>query len=74
MTKASRGIFMRRLGYTAFILRQIWDFAKHEKVFWIVPIVLILGLMALIITSPSPSALKHAELIEWPGRGVARQS
>jgi Family of unknown function (DUF5989) len=49
-------IFMRRLGYVGSMLGQIWDFAKHNKVYWIVPFVLILGLVILLVVTSQATA------------------
>lgn len=40
---------MHRLRYAFTLLRHIIGFARENKVYWMVPMVLILGLLALVI-------------------------
>jgi Family of unknown function (DUF5989) len=47
---------MRRLGYAGSLLGQIWGFAKQNKVYWIVPFVLILGLVILLVVTSQATA------------------
>lgn len=47
---------MRRLGYVGSMLRQVFDFARHNKVYWIVPFVLILGLVILLVVTSQATA------------------
>jgi uncharacterized integral membrane protein len=47
---------MRRIGYIGSLLGQIFDFARHNKVYWIVPFVLILGLVILLVFTSQATA------------------
>ena len=47
---------MRKLGYVGTLLGEIWQFAKHNKVYWIVPFVLVLGLLILLVVSSQTAA------------------
>ncbi|HXO19586.1 MAG TPA: DUF5989 family protein [Thermoanaerobaculia bacterium] len=47
---------MRWLRYIASLLGQIFDFARHNKVYWIVPLVLILGLVILLVVTSQATA------------------
>jgi hypothetical protein len=47
---------MRRLGYVGSLLRQVFDFARQNKVYWIVPFVLILGLVILLVVTSQAAA------------------
>ena len=43
---------MRRLGYIGSLFGELLDFAKQNKVYWIVPFILVLALViALVVTS-----------------------
>ena len=43
---------MRRFGYLGSLLGEIFQFAKQNKVYWIVPFILVLALViALVVTS-----------------------
>ncbi|MGH9361927.1 MAG: DUF5989 family protein [Thermoanaerobaculia bacterium] len=47
---------MRRLGYVGSLLGQVWEFARQNKVYWIVPFVLILGLVVLLVVTSQAAA------------------
>ncbi|MBW8877330.1 MAG: hypothetical protein JF614_20385 [Acidobacteria bacterium] len=47
---------MRRLRYLGSILGEIVQFAKQNKVYWIVPLVLILGLVILLVVTSQATA------------------
>jgi hypothetical protein len=48
----AREVIMRRLRYVGSIFGEIVQFARQNKVYWIVPLVLILGLViVLVVTS-----------------------
>jgi len=47
---------MRRLGYIGTLFSEIWQFAKQNKVYWIVPFVLILGLVILLVMTSQATA------------------
>lgn len=40
---------MRRLRHTGKLLGHLYRFAAENKVYWILPLVLVLGLLALVI-------------------------
>lgn len=40
---------MGKLGYSGQLLRELVAFAKENKVYWIVPLVLTLGILTLLI-------------------------
>jgi hypothetical protein len=43
---------MKKLRYAGSLLGEFWSFARQNKVYWIVPLVLILALvLALVVTS-----------------------
>jgi hypothetical protein len=45
---------MGKLGYAGSLFKELWSFARQNKVYWIVPFVLILGLViVLVVTSQS---------------------
>jgi Family of unknown function (DUF5989) len=47
---------MPRLGYTLKLLREIWGFARENKVYWIVPLVIFLGIAAFLVSVGQASA------------------
>jgi Family of unknown function (DUF5989) len=47
---------MRRLGYLGSLFGELLDFAKQNKVYWIVPMVLILGLVVLLVVTSQTAA------------------
>lgn len=47
---------MRRLGYSFKLLREIWGFAAENKAYWIVPLVVLLGIAAFLVTVGQASA------------------
>lgn len=42
---------MRRLGYLGSLLGEIFQFARQNKVYWIVPFILVLGLVILLVVT-----------------------
>ena len=43
---------MGKAGYAGKLFGEIWQFAKQNKVYWIVPFILVLALViALVVTS-----------------------
>ncbi len=40
---------MDRLAYVGTLLKHLWGFAREHKVYWMVPLLLVLGLLALVI-------------------------
>ena len=47
---------MGRLGYSLVLLREFADFARHHKVWWIVPLVLVLVLVVGLVAAGEVSA------------------
>lgn len=47
---------MRRLGYIGSLLGEIFQFAKQNKIYWIVPFVLVLGLVVLLVVTSQGAA------------------
>ncbi len=47
---------MRRLGYVGTLLGEIVQFARQNKVYWIVPFVLVLGLVILLVVTSHATA------------------
>jgi hypothetical protein len=47
---------MGKLGYLGSMLKEIFEFARHNKVYWIVPFVLILGLVILLVVTSQATA------------------
>jgi hypothetical protein len=47
---------MGRIGYLGSLLREFVDFARHNKVYWIVPLVLVLGLVVLLVVTSQATA------------------
>lgn len=43
----ARGV--HRLGYLGTLLRHLWGFAAENKVYWMVPLLLVLGLLVVVI-------------------------
>ncbi len=47
---------MRKVRYFGSILGEIVQFAKQNKVYWIVPLVLILGLVIVLVVTSQATA------------------
>ena len=47
---------MRRLGYLGSLFGEILQFAKQNKIYWIVPFILILGLVVLLVVTSQGAA------------------
>jgi hypothetical protein len=47
---------MRKLRYVGSIFGEILQFAKQNKVYWIVPLVLILALVVLLVVTSQATA------------------
>jgi uncharacterized protein DUF5989 len=47
---------MGRAGYAGSLLREIFQFAREHKAYWIVPMVLVLGLVVLLVVTSQASA------------------
>ena len=39
------------------VLRELWDFLREQKKYWLLPIVLVLGLLGLLLVFTQTSAL-----------------
>ncbi|HUU38593.1 MAG TPA: DUF5989 family protein [Candidatus Desulfaltia sp.] len=39
------------------ILKEIWDFIRHRKLYWLVPIIIILVLVGLLLVLSEGSAI-----------------
>jgi hypothetical protein len=51
-----KGRAMRKLSYVGSLLGQVWEFARQNKVYWIVPFVLVLGLVVLLVVTSQAAA------------------
>jgi hypothetical protein len=40
-----------KIGYSFRLLKEFWGFARTHKAYWIVPLVIILGLVTILIFS-----------------------
>ena len=49
--------FLQNLGSKLVIFRELWDFMKVRKRWWLLPIVLLLALLGLLIIFTEGSAL-----------------
>ncbi len=47
---------MRRLGYVGTLLKEIFQFARQYKAYWLIPFILILGLVILLVVTSQASA------------------
>jgi hypothetical protein len=47
---------MRKVSYLGSFFREIFQFARQNKVYWIVPFVLILGLVVLLVVTSHATA------------------
>jgi hypothetical protein len=47
---------MGKIGYVGSMLREIFQFARQNKVYWIVPFVLMLGLVVLLVVTSQATA------------------
>lgn len=47
---------MRRIGYLGSLFGEIWQFARQNKVYWIVPFVLVLGIVVLLVVTSQSAA------------------
>ena len=46
-----KGRSMSRIGYAAKLLREFARFGREKRTYWIVPLILLLGLSALVIVA-----------------------
>ena len=47
---------MARIGYIGSLLREVLQFARENKAYWIVPFVLVLGLLVLLVVTSQAAA------------------
>ena len=47
---------MGRAGYAGSLLKEIIQFARENKAYWIVPMVLVLGLVVVLVMTSQASA------------------
>ncbi|HEX2165418.1 MAG TPA: DUF5989 family protein [Thermoanaerobaculia bacterium] len=47
---------MRKIGYVGSLLREVFQFAREYKAYWLVPFVLVLGLVILLVVTSQASA------------------
>ena len=47
---------MRRVGYSLRLLRQFVQFAHYNRAYWIVPLILVLGLAGFMIVATQAAA------------------
>jgi hypothetical protein len=47
---------MGKLAYVGSLLREVFQFARENKVYWIVPFVLVLGLLVLLVVTSQATA------------------
>lgn len=47
---------MRRFGYLGSLFGEIIQFARQNKVYWIVPFILVLGLVVLLVVTSQSAA------------------
>jgi Family of unknown function (DUF5989) len=47
---------MGKVGYVGSLLRELVEFARQNKVYWIVPFVLVLGLVVLLVVTSQATA------------------
>jgi hypothetical protein len=47
---------MRRFGYLGSLFGEIIQFARQNKVYWIVPFILVLGLVILLVVTSQTAA------------------
>ena len=47
---------MGKIGYVGSLLREVVQFARENKVYWIVPFVLVLGLLVLLVVTSQTAA------------------
>jgi hypothetical protein len=47
---------MSKIRYVGTLLREVFAFARENKVYWIVPFVLVLGLLVLLVVTSQSAA------------------
>lgn len=47
---------MRRLRYLRRLLGHVWGFAAEQRAWWMVPLLVVLGLLAIVIAAGQASA------------------
>ena len=61
---------MGKIGYVGSLLREVVQFARENKAYWIVPFVLVLGLLVLLVVTSQTAAPNHTQAARWSGRAV----
>ena len=54
--KTANDQFMGKLSYLGTLLREVFQFAREHKAYWLVPFILILGLVVLLVVTSQASA------------------
>lgn len=47
---------MKKLGYAGSLLKEVFQFAREYKAYWLVPFILVLGLVVLLVVTSQASA------------------
>ncbi|MEM7051928.1 MAG: DUF5989 family protein [Acidobacteriota bacterium] len=47
---------MGKLSYVGSLFKEVWDFARENKVYWMVPFFLVLGLVVLLVVTSEVTA------------------
>lgn len=47
---------MRKLGYVGSLLKEVFQFAREHKAYWLIPFILVLGLVVLLVVTSQASA------------------
>jgi predicted histidine transporter YuiF (NhaC family) len=54
--KRQEEVAMRRVGYVGSLVKEIFQFARQNKIYWLLPFMLILGLVILLVVTSQASA------------------
>lgn len=47
---------MRKLGYVGTLIKEFFRFARHHKIYWILPLIVVLGLVVLLVVTSQSAA------------------
>jgi hypothetical protein len=47
---------LRKLSYLGRLLAEFWHFARRHKAYWIVPLIVVLGLVVLLVVTSQSAA------------------
>jgi len=47
---------MRKLGYLGSMIKEVFQFAREHKAYWLVPFFLVLGLVVLLVVTSQSAA------------------